>query len=511
MKQRCILILTAYFLLATTMAQQPFDMRSGNAESFSEGQLSPFFDSDEHQYYFLKLNEKQAVEFNTTAPAAIQVFDSLLNPVKQIPLQLSGDAKYRRLTPLAFYKTTEGFIVLCKNYSIMEQIMRAYLFRTDMRGNVLGDMMVPGEVEGVLPGDEDFHYFQLNKTRGEDGPEFVFAITTPSFMEIPERINFVIFDKQLRRTGNRLISFPEDLFDYDISRQLVSPQGQVFFRVEVSSPLLADTVLHQLTIYDLWQDKYRSYEFELQHGKIRELRFQQMEHNRVGLFGFFTRDGTTDVPAGVLYYIFDGSDGRLLKQKISEFSSETAQAFNPRQFKSTSEAQYLKPRSIHLMQNNHVLLLFEYNWRSVLLVRDQQQKIYPSPYFNANEVLVVHFNQSNQFVNVGTIHKHQTMADEPGATGFFSYCTADTLFLLYNDHPKNINRFASGDIKTMKTRYEPVIGIYDPATTSYSKQFPGQEKQKPAFDPTGIFMLPSGNLLILNHKKENYWLSLMEF
>ncbi len=498
------------FLAANLQAQDFFSIESGPKTFIENGSLSPVFDYTGEDFYFVRLSDKGVVDLNNGPQSGIEVFSQSLNPEQSIKLSLNSDETFKRLTPVRVFKTTKGFILMCQHYSRAEETIRAFLFRTDEVGNIIGKVEVPAEVGGVLPANEDFHYFQFNRFQAGEESRYIFTLTTPPELEVPERVNMIVFDENLEKISEHLISFPEDYIDYDFSRHIVSPQGQIFFRLEIFNPFMPGQNIHQLIIYDIVSDLQRTYEFNLGEGHVESLKFEAMQNNRVGLTGFFTSDKESETPDGILYYVFSGEDGTLLRQKIHKFTGDVRSAFNPKSFRSTSEPEHLIPAAIHLNNQGHILLLFEYNWRSILLVRDQQQQIYPTPMYNANEVIILTFDASDEFVNIGVVHKQQSQGIRPGITGFFSYVYGEHLFLFYNDHPKNINRYKSGDIKIMKGRYEPVAAIYNTTSATYQKQKLDRGRGELSFNPADIFITEPNSLLILN-SDNGYWLSRITF
>ncbi len=484
-------------------AQENVELKPGPEIHLGNESLSSIFESGASKYFFLKINNKGYLDFRDDHHPGIITFGKNLSREETIDLKPHNHYNLRRLIPQNMYQTSSGFIFLCRNYSRMDETLRAYLFRTDMQGNVSGPVLVPGEIGGMLPSQEDFHYFQLNEFIDGNEKRYIFSLTTPPELDIPERVNLVVFDENLEKVSEHLFSFPDDFIDYYFSKQIVSPEGQIFFRLEIFNPVFPDEIIHQLIIYDLIKDRQRTYEFKLEEGFVGSLKFQSMQNNRVGLFGFFTLENDSESPDGILYYIFNGEDGSLISQNIRRLDEEIIEIFDPGSLKSSSGYQHLQPGAIHLNEQGHVLLLFEYNWRSILMVRDQRQQIYPTPMYNANEVMILNFNPSGELLNCGIIQKQQSQGIAPEVSGFFSYCKNNRLYLFYNDHPKNTDRYASREIKIMKNRYEPVLAIYDPNEATYTKhRFQGRV----AFNPDDLFTTGENSLLILNFD-EAYWLS----
>ncbi len=107
------------FLLALTTAvsgQSGFDISAGEPLPYDVKTENVFFDADTNYYYLLSLSTKNYIEFNTGHEAFIVVFDKALNPCGKISLKWDGSTKIKHLEPVKFYKTRDGFIVLCKKF-----------------------------------------------------------------------------------------------------------------------------------------------------------------------------------------------------------------------------------------------------------------------------------------------------------------------------------------------------------------------------------------------------------
>lgn len=85
----------------------------------------------------------------------------------------------------------------------------------------------------------------------------------------------------------------------------------------------------------------------------------------------------------------------------------------------------------------HVLVLFEYNWKSILLTRDQEGMLYDEPFYYANEILMFRVDASNQLIVTEVFPKKQSSGISSEVLGFKGLVSGQHLFLLYNDHPKN--------------------------------------------------------------------------
>ncbi len=493
-----LLVLLALMLYAHAGGQPDFYLKAGKPVDFDPETASNLYAADSSYCYLLRLSNKGCIEFNTGNDAFIEAFDKGLNPDNSIRLTLNSPKKYRRLQPIVFHKTNDGYLILCKFYTSANKIMKAFLIRADDTGHVNNELKVVAKIENVEPSLKDFHFFDLKKIFEGEEARYVLSISTPAELLIPERINFLIFDEQLNLIGERLIDFPDDVLDYEFSEILSGIGGPVFFRIEVTNPYFPEKTVHQLIVYDVFKDRHQSFEFEFEQGKIAKAGLFKLEENKIGLTGYYTKDDKSDEPAGVFYYVFDPYGGSLLRQKIFNLTEDGLNRIGPGNLESKSGHEHLCPKSIHLSTNNNIVLAFEYNWKDMMLIRDQEGKLYPKQVFKANEIIIFNFSPTDAFINMGIIPKQQLLNSRQGYLGFFSFLIGQELMLIYNDHPKNLKEYQGNKLKTMKTRFGPVIVNYNINKSTYLKK-PLEFGKSPCIcKPHDVIKLSENSMLFLN-------------
>lgn len=492
------------FLVLTTLkasSQPGFSAKSSKPVDFQKGDFSKFMDYDERFYFFLRLNDKSQLAFNSSEPPAVEVFDRQLNHVKIIPVILKPELKLKKADPVAFFKADSGFVFLVQTYSTLSQVMRSYLFKTDENGMLTGEMIIPGEVNDVAPNLADFQFFQLNRINHSGKPVFVFSIKTPPEMEVSERVNLVVFDENLKKEGERLINFPEDFLNYKLSNLVFGDSGMVFFRVEITNPFLLDITVHQLVVYDLFAETNQSLEFKFAEGEIAFADLLLLDKKVACYYGYFTQNEEDKQIRGVFYYLFNLKDGTLLRHSIFPLPENVASLFNPENLHSKSEYQHLIPAGIQVTRSENVFLIFEYNWRSVMLIRDQEGKVHNQPVYNANEVFVLEFDKNDRLLNHLVIPKQQTNGFDKSGLGVYSFVHGGGLYVLYNDHPKNLNQYDASKMKTMKMDFNGVMAACTFAGSGYRKDQIMPSGLPVKLEPACVYCVSDSLLLMIEKSR----------
>ncbi len=464
----CFGLILVLFTLRV-FSQSPFYAKCGNPVDFPKGDFSNLMDYDDLFYYFLRLNERSQLAFNANEPPAIEVYDRQLNHVKSIPLILKVDQKLKKVDPVAFFKVDSGFVFLMQTYSTISQVMRSYLYKTNQNGVLTGELLIPGEVNDVTPNLADFQFFQLNRISRNGKLLFVFGMKTPAEMEVAERVNLAVYDENLKKEGDRLINFPEDFFNYKFSNLVFGNSGMVFFRVEITNPFLMDKTVHQLVVYDLFAETNQSLEFKFAEGEIACADLARVDEKTICYYGYFTQNEEDKQIRGVFYYFFNLEDGTLMRHNIFTLPENVASLFDPKNLYSKSEYQHLIPAGIQISASKTVFLILEYNWRSLMLIRDQEGKVYNQPVYNANEVFVLEFDKNDRLINQLNIPKEQSNGFDKSGLGVFSFVYNNSLFILYNDHPKNLQQYDASKLKTMKMDYQGVMAECTFSENGYQK------------------------------------------
>lgn len=496
------------FPLLGLFGQEQLNIRCGKIFDPGDAVISNLMDEDEKHFYFIKTNNEGYIEFNTGNNSGIVVFDRNLNRVQDLGFQIQSVEKTKRLKPVSFFKTSTGFIILCSQYSASGRSIRSFVFRVNDDGEVMGELLNPGQMEDVSLSQAKFDFFALHEFATDSMQQYVFTFTTPSSLNIPERINFIIYDENLAIKGSRILSFPDDFIDYNIAESISFGSGLFFIRVEIINPYAPDETIHQLVVYNIVLDSYETWELKFENGEVRKLAMYKTEGGFVGMSGFFVKDSDSEIPLGIFYYLFDGQTGALLKQKIHAFAGNELALLNPKNRAANSPYKYFEPQAIHITTHNQILLLFEYYWKSILLIRDQEGMLYDEPYYYANEIFVFRFDVHNNFAGVGMIPKQQALGHHRSILGFQSFLSQNSLNLLYNDHPKNRLVKDESKLKTMKGKYEMMWAEYNYQDGLYTKSIVGSKKQPIKFYPGKVLRSDKNSLLFFDEGDE---LRLVEF
>lgn len=482
-------------------AQDGFHPENGSPFDPGAGTISSLMDSDGQMYYYLLTDDDGYIEFNSGQPAAILTFNHNLDYSGKIELNGNSAEKITHLKPIAFFRTSDGFILLCSRYSPIERVVKSWLFRVEENGTV-GQFLHPGEIEDMSLKDAEFDFFglyEMNRIPGQDSlKDYIFTVTTPSFLDIPERINFITYNENLEVKNNHLLDYPDDYIEYRIREKICTPQGLFFIRVEIYNPFRDGELTHQMVIYDIRSDDFSTLELNIEDAVVKKSSIKMLRDDVIGLDGYFVSGPHRDEPEGIFYYLFSASTGELLRQNIHRFSDEEKSLLNPKNLDSNSDYQYLGPSGIYLTQHNHILLLFEYNWRSLMLIRDKQGMLYDEPFYYANEIFMFRFDVTNELISIAVIPKKQTSGYKQSILGFAGFLSGNDFYMLYNDHPKNKNEYRSAELKSMKRKYVMMLGKYDLTDGQFTKSVFGDDRHDYHFNPDDVIRINPHRLLIMN-------------
>jgi len=484
-----------------TCGQNQLLIHTGNEIDGIKGTFGNFMDEDKNNYFALLTNDDGFVEFNTDNDAAIFVFDHQLNAIKKIALQHNSVEKIRKLRPLSFFKTPEGYLLLCSRYLSSNRSISSFLFFFDNQGQ-LTRLLQPAVLEDIHTNEIAFPYFDFFEMVTDSACQYVFSFTTPASFDISERINFTIYNENFEVSGNRMLDYPDDFLEYNICEIKSSSGGLFFIRVEIFNPYAPETIVHQIVVYDIIHDDFNSFELKFENAIVQKSALFELENNTIALSGYFVHDKFSEEPQGVFYYLFDGHTGNILKQKIHHFTSEEKESLNSLRLSSITEFKYLQPADIHLTRHNHILLLFEFNWKSVMLIRDREGLLYDKPCFCANEILVFQFDAGNELLHQAAIPKKQAVCLQEEISGFKSFISNNAMYVLYNDHPKNSHQPDAGKLKTMKGKHEMMLGHYDLLTGGFSKAVFSNEKKSFQFNPADVISTHDGGYLFIDKSEK---------
>jgi hypothetical protein len=493
-------LLLLLLIFAHAKAQEALSVVPGQTFDAGSGKMSKLLVCDENNYYLLHLNDKGDFEINTGADASIEVFNKEMDHISTIPFRCPEGTKHKRFEPLSFIKINDGFLLLAKLYNTSQKLMKSFIFKISDDGLILLVKSI-GEIEGIAVSNEKFHFFQLDKIIENDVSRFVYSQILPTDINVPERVSFIIYDENLAITGERLINFPDDILDYHLSQIVMSESGQAFFRIETTNPYQMDKTIHQLIIYDILNDKTQNLEFSPEGGEIAKATLKKVDNNTIGFFGYFTQKHDDPKPKGVLYYLFEAETGKLMRHEIYDSSPEIREIFNPKNLFSTSDYVHLMPQEIFLTSDNQVLLLFEFYWEKLMIVQDREGKPWTTPYFYANEIIVLSFDQADEFVNAGILPKEQLQANAFDLIGFSAFMAKNELIIIFNDNPKNAAEYRIEKLKPMKSGYSPMIAKYNYQKATYAKEILNTKNAGIIFEPGAIYKISDHSVIFLNQSR----------
>jgi hypothetical protein len=497
------LVLMVLFLVdvyAVAKCQEALTIVSGEPFDIKNGKISNLLVQDENNFYLLHLNDKGDFEINSGSDAVIEVFDKDLKHISTIPLHVPDNAKFKKLEPVSYLKTDSGFLLLVKNYDLNSKVIKSIIFKISNKGFILSAKDI-GEIDEIAISKQDFGFFQLNKIIENRQIRFVYSQIVPPDIGVPERVNFIIYDENLEITSERMINFPDDILDYEVSDIIIDETGFTFFRIETNDPYRQEKTVHQLIIYDILNDKNQNIEFNPEIGEISKATLQKVEGDKVGFFGYLTKKHGDPLPSGMMYYLFDAKGGQLLRHEIYDMSREVLSLFNPDKLFSTSGYEQLKPQVMHLTTDNHILLLFEYNWKKLMIIQDREGKIWSTPYFYANEIFILNFDSADTFENAGVVPKEQLHSNDFSEIGFSSFVTGKDLTLIYNDHPKNADEYKTEKLKTMKSSFVPMIVHNNYLYATYQKEILKLKNTTFNFEPGAMYKISDNAILLFNYSK----------
>lgn len=494
---------TWIFIVAAKVAlpQHNLELDFGESFNIANGQLTELIDQDDEFYFCLRIADDGFFAIDDNAKSSILKFDHSLKLAQEIFVVDSSIQKLKNLKPLSFYKTTNGFVLLCCKYDKQTHTISSYLLQIDESGK-MEKVIIPAMVEDITKSDSEFDFFQLDEMLSDSGMQYVFSVKTPASLDVSEKINFNIYDENLDLEVNRLLDYPEDVLSYNIIEMLAGENGLFFIRVEIFNPFKPENLIHQLVVYDILNGDFDAFELKFEEAVVQKSGLFRTEKNVVGLLGYFVKGSYSEEAEGVFYYLFNSQKGNMLKQKIHYFSQPEKDQIIAAQKSLKSDFENLIPSTIHVTAHNNILLLFEYNWKSIMLIRDRQGMLYDRPYYYANEILLFQFDANNQMVHSTVIPKKQALGGGEEVLGFYSFLSANKLFVLYNDHPKNRSQTNANDLKTMKGKHEIMLGEYDLLSGEFSKQLLDNAKRISGVNPREIIQANDSLLLFFDRSED---------
>jgi len=464
--------------------------------------MSPYLVEDEDHFYTLRISNKECFDCKSgTTDAFFEKFDKNLNHVESIPIVLTLSDQYKKPRPKDIYLMDNQFFIFAEELNVSTQTAKSILFIVDRKGHQVGDALILGEVGNIDKGSEGTSeealegVFSFELFDYENKSRFLYIQYFPNENSMDTRINIKVFDSGATQLWEKHLVLPFDPFFSEMSRIIL--YGQELFLIMTLRNPYEGINNYKIVTYNHSKDETSHYNFILENIKINSLEVGQVEAGNIYIYGLYSDLGSKNEVDGLFFYLFNELNKEILTYATTAINVDKIKSITDDDLKN------LHAREIYLKNNGDVVFIAELEWTEIMTIQDSESKYYFKPYYHSNEILIMCFDPGGQLKWETWFPKLQYRPDNL-MMGYASIFRDNKMYILFNDHPKNLRIYDPDDMKQMKNKFILSLGEIDLDNGKIQKshyKFIREQKEEVIFRKDYTYKIGNHSLVILEESE----------
>lgn len=269
-----------------------------------------------------------------------------------------------------------------------------------------------------------------------------------------EKIQFILFDRNLDIQMNRTIEFPYSGDNFSIQKSAVGKDGRVYLLVRINVKNKSGNMPFKYSLVTFGPEKEltEDYQIEIEDKTISDVQFCINNPNEIMVAGFYGPE-SQNLSEGIFFTKVDrGMGSVMLKNKIP-FEKEFVRPFHP-ESSSKKNIMFLPDFKIdYLIQypDSSYALIAEQFKMDEICFQDFRTATYSCNYiYNYNNVLVIKLTEKGELSWMADIPKFQETMNDGGLYSSYAFGRTDSnLYFIFNDNPMNFSGKTKSDIAVM--------------------------------------------------------------
>ena len=502
-------LVSALLLTKLLWSQEQVSCNTGPIYIPPPGSIStPFLVEMGNHYYNLRLSNKTYLDCRSDSTGAfLDRYDHQLRLVESIPVTIPGSEYYKKPKPRDLWAIDKHFYIFADEMNVAARTGRTLLFILDTHGKMTRNAVLPGVLTNLETSSEgvDNDIFRKNTGLGlfhdNKRSRFLFTQIYPPG-DIPQtKINARVYDTRGTLLWEKFLTLEYDPLYCDISKIILYGED-LFFTLTIQLPF-AEPV-YKIITYNHAKDEMSYYNFSLDNKKIESIETGQVEAGNIYLYGLYSNLFSENKVDGLFFYLFNETNKKILTYATTGIDVEPYKSI------SKDDLKNLHAREIYLCNNGDIVFIGEIERREIMSFQDSEGKLYFRPYYHSNQLLVTCFDHEATLKWEKWVPKLQYRPDKE-LSGYMSILNDSLLYLLYNDHPKNLHFTHPDEVKQMKSKSVMTIAEIDISDGTIKKdQFscPGNTKNDIMFRKDYSFKISDLKLIMITGKEKQ---KLIEF
>ncbi|MCX6234814.1 MAG: hypothetical protein NT175_08855 [Bacteroidetes bacterium] len=461
--------------------------------------ISPFLLLDSEYFYTLRINYKSSFDCkNGQCDTYIEKLDYQFQPYATIGLTMPPAELCKRPVIRDIFLHDDKFLIFTVDHDLPSMTYRSFLFSFNMKGDLISQPLFMGEIRNtekssqITESSEENDFFKMIPIYTDNDFKLLYIQSFPPGESPQLKLNIKLLNSNTDEVFSKQLVMPFIPEYCKISKVLLYT-NELLFMVSYSFPF--EDIIYKLVTYNILKDEIAYYNFSLENKKIQSIGLDQTEGGNIYIYGYYSEEKKNDEVDGLFLYLFDQNNQEVITQSSTKIMTGNYKTIRKKDLKN------LVACDLYQRDNGDVIFLSELSWTEFVNFTDSQNKFYFKPFYHSDHILVMCFTSDGNLKWQDWIPKSQFLPSQE-YTGFKCIMADSSLYLFFNDHPKNDGIYDPDQIRPVKSKLNLTITRIDLNTGIYRKETfnkDGNKKEGMVFRKAYTFQINNKALVMIEN------------
>lgn len=389
--------------------------------------------------------------------------DPIIERYKQTDLSLDYSKRISHkkfdgtaLTPQVQYFIGGKIIAFATHYDRDKDINFAYAEILDANANVTRSWIEIARIHADKRSNRGSFYFNVS----DDTSKILIVANPPYEKYADEKFTLQLVDSDLNVLWKYEVTPPYKDKYFALENYTVSDSGNVYMLATISKEQsgmsmrerrTTPTYYHSALIYDPAKEELSEYEIKLDPKFISDIIMDVTDSGDIVCSGFYSNKNSSDI-IGTFYMQIDKATKKVETEGTMDFSADFLEQFMSagKAAKKKELYNYNLRYLIQRMDGGATLIAEQYYEYEVCNTDPKTGATTCTYYYYYNDIIVVNIQADGKIEWARKIPKLQVSHNDGGYyLSFALHVTADQMYFMFNDNPKNLNVPTGGKYKYM--------------------------------------------------------------
>jgi hypothetical protein len=343
------------------------------------------------------------------------------------------------------------------------------------------------------------NYYLISENTDSTG--FIVTVTPEYKMNEEKNVQFILLDHQYKNLDQVNLDLPYTHDDLEILEAKATPEGNIHILAGIKVDVGERRKENTLRILTYYKDKkeLHEHEIDLDLNYITEYKLKFRKNGNLILSGFYS-DHRMSSMKGIYFIEIDTKKRSFVNMKTTDFTTDFLKLFiSERKAEKGRELWHFKVRGIYIKDDGGIMFLAEHFHQYSTNFESTDKRFKSSSnvvttntggrsstnYYDYGDIMVADMNSEGKINWWTKIPKLQNTTNDNGVFGGINHSFRNnSIYMIFNDHEKNINHVDPAYLRNLKMRKSWAVLV-----TINSK---GEAKKTPLFNSKKkkVYLIP---------------------